>query len=561
MAESTKPAPETASKPAPPPAPKVAKVTIDGIEVEVPAGLNLIETAKKVGIAIPHYCYHPKLTIAANCRMCLVEVSTSPKLQPACQIGAADKMVVKTTTPKVKDQQRATLEWILLNHPVDCAICDQAGECYLQDYYMEYDAKPSRLAGQKVLQTKRKVLGPLVVLDQERCIKCTRCVRFMDEVAKEPQLGMFNRGSVEVIDTFPGKPLDSKYAGNTIDICPVGALLSRDFRFKARAYFLSATPSVCTGCERGCSTWIDHFDGVSYRYRPRENPKVNDVWMCDEGRLSYKYLSLNRLLEPRIGRGAAKSVSAAEAVAEAAKQLKPLAGSSGLAVLVSPLASLEDLLAAALLAREGLKVPAIYVGGRPKGDGDHYLIRPGKNPNLKALEWIAAGFGLALRSFEHLVDGVKKGDIKAIYAIGAEVPVEPAAAAQALRHAEVLVVQAFNEGPLTAEADVALPACPHSEDDGTFVNFEGHIQRFGRAYSPRGKSRPHWRWAAELLGALGIVASYASARDVFVELAKRVSELKDFPWDSLPTQLRGRGLNPLPGGTVDGRVAGYREYE
>jgi NADH-quinone oxidoreductase subunit G len=560
MAEPTKPS-DGAAKPPPAPGPKMVNVTIDGITVEVPAGLNLIEVGKKVGVSIPHYCYHPKLTIAANCRMCLVEVSTSPKLQPACQLGAADKLAIKTTTPRVKDQQRATLEWILLNHPVDCAICDQAGECYLQDYYMEYDAKPSRLTGPKVLQNKRQVLGPLVVLDQERCIKCTRCVRFMDEIPKEPQLGMFNRGSLEMIDTFPGKPLNSKYAGNTIDICPVGALLSRDFRFKARAYFLSTTPSVCTGCERGCSVWLDHFDGVTYRYRPRDNPKVNDVWMCDEGRLSYKYLSLNRLLEPRVGRAPGKKATSSQAVQDAASLLKTLTGSPGLAVLASPFVSVEDLLAGLFFASQGLKTSTLYIGGNARGEGDKFLIRPDKNPNRKALEWIAAAFGMQLRPFDDLVNALTKGEIKGVYALGTEVPMDSALAAAGLRSADTLVVQAINAGPIVDEAHVVLPASPHSEDDGTFVNFDGHVQRFARAYSPRGSSRPHWRWAAELMSAFGLIANYASSREVFKDLANRVPELKDFNWDSLPPQLRGKSLSPLPGGTVDGRIAGYREYE
>src|SRR5688572_25189585 len=219
-------------------------VTIDGKAIEFHPGTTIIRAALDHGVEIPYYCWHPRLSIAANCRMCLVESSTSPKLVPACQTAIAEGMAIKASSQKVKEQQRAVMEFLLLNHPVDCSICDQAGECKLQDYYMRYDHKSSRLErisgvddgpGMKVLRNKRKVLGPTVVLDQERCVLCTRCVRFMDEVAKEPQLGVFGRGSHETIDVFPGSALTSNYSGNVVDICPVGALLNRDFRFRARA--------------------------------------------------------------------------------------------------------------------------------------------------------------------------------------------------------------------------------------------------------------------------------------------------------------------------------------
>ena len=211
-------------------------MTVDGKELVAKPGENMIDAAKKVGSDIPYYCYHHRLSIAANCRMCLVEVSNSPKLVPACQTPMAEGMVIHTSSPRVQEMQRAVMEFLLLNHPVDCAICDQAGECKLEDYYQRHDYRSSRLEGEKLMRAKRKVLGPTVVLDQERCVQCTRCVRFMAEVAREPQLGMFGRGSAEYIDTFPGKQLDSNYSGNTVDICPVGALLNRDC-FRAGAGF------------------------------------------------------------------------------------------------------------------------------------------------------------------------------------------------------------------------------------------------------------------------------------------------------------------------------------
>jgi NADH-quinone oxidoreductase subunit G len=449
------------------------------------------------------------------------------------------------------------LEFLLLNHPVDCAICDQAGECKLQDYYVRYDFQPSRLDGPKVLKDKRKVLGPLVVLDQERCILCTRCVRFMSEVAKEPQLGMFGRGSEERIDVFPGASLDSNYSGNTVDICPVGALLNRDFRFRARAWFLSTAPTICTGCSRGCNSFVDFFGQDTYRYRPRENEQVNLSWMCDQGRLSYKYLNRERALKAQLGRHSeARPVESSEAVKWAASKLGALAHTPELAVLASPLASNEDLLACLAFAQEALGAKTVFVGGRPEGAGDHFLMTPDKNPNRLGLHWIAAGLGLKLRTFGELSEEIEAGRVKALYAIGTEAPLQPQPKPDWFERLELCVAQSINLDAFTAHCDVLLPASTHVEDEGSFVNLDGIIQRFRRAYPPRGSSQPNWKWASELSTALGRSTVYASAREVFRELAPRVQELASFDWDkAAPFAPR---ISPIPTG-ADGRPPGYRE--
>ncbi len=566
MAEENKPAAPAAAAPRPsgPPPPKnpgFVTCTIDGREVVVKPGTNVIEAASTVGVDIPYYCYHKRLSIAANCRMCLVEMSNTPggKLMPGCQMPVAEGITVRTDSPRVKDQQRATLEFLLLNHPVDCAICDQAGECKLQDYYMRHDQKPSRLDMPKLVKRKRVPLGPLITLDEERCILCTRCVRFMREVAKEPQLGVSQRGSRSFITTFPGKPLDSKYAGNTVDICPVGALTSSDFRFRGRVWYMSAARSVCTGCARGCNVHLDYLKDATYRYRPRENEAVNGEWMCDDGRLSYKYLNAPRALLAREGRGAARrEVPLPAATASAAAALRPHAASGQLAALFSPLASLEDLLAAAAVAKDGLGLTEVFVGGRPDGWQDDFLKRADENPNRRGLELVAAAFGLALRPFAELTDAVASGKVRALWAVGAEVPDEAAAAS--FSQLEALVCQAFGDAPLAREATVLLPAAPHSECDGTFVNFEGRAQRFELAYWPRGEAAPHWRLAANLAEALGLSLRFKSARDVWQQLGGRLAEaLPGFEWDSLPSTRRRRSLVPPPAGTVDGRLPGYRE--
>ena len=566
MSEKEQPKPAAAPPPGPPPKPQpknpgFVTATVDGREVVVKPGTNMIEAAKTVGSEIPYYCYHPRLTIAANCRMCLVEVSNAPKLQPACQTPLSEGLVVKTATARVKEQQRAVMEFLLLNHPVDCSICDQAGECKLQDYYMRYDHKPSRLEGSKILKSKRKVLGPQVVLDQERCILCTRCVRFMQEVAKEPQLGLFGRGSNERIDTFPGAALDSNYSGNTVDICPVGALLNRDFRFRARAWFLSSAPSVCTGCSRNCSTFVDFYGQDVYRYRPRENEAINKSWMCDHGRLTYKELNRDRALQPLAGRGPdARDVAKAEAAKVAATKLSALAGTPGLAVAISPNCTNENIMAAMSFAKDVLKVPHVHVSGRPTGAADHLLLTADRNANRKGLEWIAAGFGLQVKPFDELSRGIDGGAVKALWAVGGDVPEDLGAFTQIASRLELFVLQAQNESRLGAVADVLLPASSHVEDEGSVANQDGIVQRLRQAFPPKGESQPHWKWVSDLHAALGITTTWASAREVWRALSNRVPELASFEWDTkAPPAREARGLKPIPA-AADGRPPGYREY-
>jgi len=571
MADEKKPeAPAAAPKPPPPPGPPapppprnpgMVTALVDGREVVVKPGTTVIEAAQGMGIDVPYYCWHKRLSVAANCRMCLVEMSNAPggKLMPSCQVPLTEGVVVKTDTAKVKDQQRATLEFLLLNHPVDCSICDQAGECKLQDYYMQYDAQPSRLDIPKNVKGKRVELGPTVTLDQERCILCTRCVRFMREVAKNPQLGVANRGTRSVITTFPGKPLDDRYAGNVVDLCPVGALTASDFRFRGRVWFMSTARSVCAGCSRGCNVNLDYLDTTAYRLRPRENQAVNQEWMCDQGRTTYRALNAGRALAARLGRGAEGKAATRDAALAAAGQALQAARGQGLAVLISPVASLEDQLAACHVAKEALGVAAVHVGGQPDGWHDDFLKKADENPNRKGLELAAQAHGLAVRPFSDLVAAVKAGQVGAAWVVGAEVP--DAAGAEALAALPVLVVQAANEGPLAAAATVLLPASPHAEYDGTFVNFEGRPQRFEAAWHPRGDARPHHALCAGVGRALGLDLPWATARAVWLALSPRITGVSiwDFKWDSLPSVGRRKGHLPLAAGTVDGRLAGQRE--
>ncbi len=283
------------------------KLTIDGREVESPEGSTVIQAAEKLGIFIPRYCYHPGLSIAGNCRICLVDVEKNPKLQIACNTPVAPGMVVHTKNEKAEDGRRAVLEFLLANHPLDCPVCDQSGECDLQNFYMNFGLYDPRFREQKVKKKKAVALGPHVMLDQERCILCSRCVRFSDEISKTGEFGIFNRGDRAELGLYPGVVLDNPYSANVIDICPVGALTEREFRFKARVWYLSSAPSVCNGCSTGCNIDV-HFvldrphlnDGARVlRLKPRVNPDVNEWWMCDEGRFGFHWIDRERLTKVR----------------------------------------------------------------------------------------------------------------------------------------------------------------------------------------------------------------------------------------------------------------------
>ncbi len=366
--------------------PKTVRVEVDGRPVEADSRDNLIEAARRIGVQIPYFCYHPRLSIAGQCRMCLVETSDAPgRLVPGCQVRVKEGLKVVTTSPAVKENQRGCMEFHLVNHPVDCAICDESGECKLQDYYMEYDHQPTRIRTYKLNKPKREIFGPLVVYDAERCIMCTRCVRFMDEIAQEPQLAVVERGTYSLIATFPGQPLDSKYSGNTVDICPVGALLNRDFRFQSRVWFLNKSPSVCTGCANGCNVYVESRGTVAYRELPRRNEEVNQVWMCDDGRLTHHPVNENRVEWARQGRGeAAESVGPRLAVERAVELLKPVAGKGSIGIYISAQSTNEEAAAALLLGKE-LGAERYFLGGKPACDEDEFLIRADKNPPCMAV--------------------------------------------------------------------------------------------------------------------------------------------------------------------------------
>jgi len=372
------------------------KLTINGKEVEVPEGTNLIEAAKAAGADVPHYCYHPALSIAGQCRLCMVDIDKVPRPQIACNTQAAEGMVVHTETERVKETRRSMMEFHLINHPLDCPVCDQAGECFLQIYYMKHGLYDPRMTDEKVHKPKAVPLGPHVILDAERCILCSRCVRYCDEVTHTGELGIFHRGDHSEIGLFPGKTLENKYSGNVIDICPVGALTDRDFRFQVRVWYLDTAKSVCNGCARGCNIEVHtnkhrthHNQGRRVaRLKPRFNADVNKWWICDAGRYGFKWIDdKSRLAQPLHRAGAqATEVSWDRALPELVTALQRTRPEE-IGFLASPQMSNEDLWVLRRLAAElGVKNVDCRVPPRAAGDEDNFLIRADKNPNSRGAE-------------------------------------------------------------------------------------------------------------------------------------------------------------------------------
>src|SRR5512144_1060362 len=374
------------------------KLTIDGKEVEVAPGTNLIEAARRAGVEVPHYCYHPGLSIAGQCRLCMVDIEKVPRPQIGCNTQATDGMVVLTETDRVRETRQSIMEFHLINHPLDCPVCDQAGECWLQIYYMRHGLYDPRMVDEKVHKPKAVPLGPHVILDAERCILCSRCVRFCDEVTGTGELGIFNRGDHSEIGLFPGKTLENKYSGNVTDICPVGALTDRDFRFQVRVWYLDTAKSVCNGCARGCNVDVHtsrrrphHNQGKRVaRLKPRFNADVNKWWMCDEGRYGFGWIDDDsRLTAPSVregGRVAETTWDAAiAALATALRRYRP----EEIGIIASPQMSNEDLFALGALAKR-LAVASVdhRVPPAVPGSQDDFLIRADKNPNTRGAELI-----------------------------------------------------------------------------------------------------------------------------------------------------------------------------
>jgi NADH-quinone oxidoreductase subunit G len=483
----------------------VIAIQVDGKRYEVPQGRTILQALDDLGllgsdVVIPHYCWHPKLSIDGSCRMCQVEIKGQPKLQIACNTPVAEGMEITTQGARVEKARQAVMELLLVNHPLDCPICDQAGECRLQDYAFEYGVKHARTKEPRRPAKKALELGPTIVLDQERCILCRRCVRFCREIPGTGELGVFDRGDESVLEVFPGSKLDNAYSMNVADICPVGALTTRDFRFKIRVWFLEDVPSVCNGCSNGCNIWVSKHKTTVYRYLPRRNDQVNDTWICDAGRLSYKTQAEGRL-EHALLRG--ERVPLEQALERAAELLRDVRARAGRVVgIASPFASNEDLFSLRrLLGDLGAGAGVFAV---PRGASDDLLIKAEKAPNAA---------GARALGFEE--DGAP-GRADLGVALGHEL--EPAA----LAGFEALILIDTHDSPLARRADVALPARSFLEREGSFTNHARRVQRFALAVEPRFEARAAGEWLARIAAAAGLGGwrAHWDARAVSRELAR-----------------------------------------
>jgi NADH-quinone oxidoreductase subunit G len=519
---------------------------IDGQSVTVEDGLNLIQAAERLGIEIPHYCYHPGLSIAGNCRMCLVEIEKAPKLQIACNTRVAEGMVVRTQSDKVKHARAAVLEFLLINHPIDCPICDQAGECKLQDYYMDYDRQESRFALEdKVHKNKARDIGPLIMLDQERCILCTRCTRFLEEVTGTGELGVFQRGDHCAIDLFPDKRLTNAYSGNVADICPVGALTNKDFRFRARVWYLDHTASVCTSCATGCNIDIHHRRGEVLRFRPRHNPDVNQYWMCDEGRLSYKRLQgEGRLLQPVVRDGEAWAVrSWDDARALLRRRLAEIVathGAGAMAGIVSAQATNEEIHLFARLMRDALGAQVATLSwSPPDATRDDFLIDADKNPNSAGLRALVP----TASDLEQLLAQARSGVLRGLVLLRADLH---AARGSELLDAlgeslEFVAVLDTHFGPTAEIGDLLLPIATFAETDGTFINRAARVQRVHEAVAPPAQAARGWQLLSQLIGDVTGDAVPVDASAVFTELAAAHAAFRQLAYSRLGDQGQ-----PLP---------------
>jgi NADH-quinone oxidoreductase subunit G len=522
---------------------QLVNVQIDGVWHQFPKGTRLIEACEHVGSYVPRYCYHKKLSSPGNCRMCLIEmgfprlgpdrkpelgsdgkplINWMPRPQISCAQDVAEGIGVRTNSPLVKECQRGVMEFLLINHPLDCPICDQAGECRLQEFSVDFGTSKSRFLENKVKKPKNVVLGPRVTLDDERCILCSRCIRFCQEIAHDDVLGFVDRGSYTVLTAHPGKRLENNYSLNTVDICPVGALTSTDFRFKMRVWFLKETKSICTSCATGCNIVIGSREDVIYRLTPRENDRVNSSWMCDYGRLNFSYLeSERRLLEPQI-RSQGKLVAAdwPSAISQAALQLKQFAGPE-IAIVASGRMTNEELWLTSQLAKS-LEAQLIDIVPR-RGPGDSILLSEDRNPNTNGARLILGSTSEPGANLLAIADAVKSGQIKALAILKENtmhlgVPVE--------QFAQLPVFIAMNVLPneATKKATVVLPACGFTEKRGSMINGKGRLQRLNRAVRPPGNARDDWEILRDLLQAVGGGDSLLSIEDVFRQISETIPQ-------------------------------------
>jgi len=501
---------------------ELVNLTIDDVPVSVSKGTLVIEAAKQAGVLVPHYCYHPGLPVAGVCRMCLVEIEKQPKLAISCATQVAEGMVVKTQSAAAKSARTGVLEFLLINHPLDCPICDQAGECELQDFTFQEGRAGTRYSPDYPKRFNPvEDFGPDVLYVPNRCILCTRCVRFMEDVAREPVLNVSERGDRAYIGVHPETRLDHPWAGNVVDLCPVGSLLSKDFLHKARAWELDKTASVCTGCSQGCNVTLDTRENVVVRVRPRPNLEVNRYFICDHGRMNYRWMNRgDRIEAPLVKRGgelhATDWQDALERVTTTLRGAGPRVVS-----LVSPRASTEALFFARELFR-GLDWTGAFqvVMGEeaPLAGVPELALRAERAPNARGAELL--GYG---REYAAAIAAAESAAVVLVL----DEPDIPVRAAGTLIYAGTVLPERARD------ADVVLPIANVAEEDGSFVNRDGRVQRYAQAKPAPGMARPAWWVFSELGAALGHGEPGGSAAEAFERVAQAIDALRGLSYEQL----------------------------
>jgi NADH-quinone oxidoreductase subunit G len=483
-----------------------------------------------------------------------------PRPQICCAQDVAEGMGVRTNSPMVEECRKGVMEFLLINHPLDCPICDQAGECELQEFSVEYGAAGSRFLENKVKKPKAVELGPRVTLDDERCILCSRCVRFCNEIANDDVLGFVDRGSHTVLTAHPGKRLENNYSLNTVDLCPVGALTSSDFRFKMRVWFLKETKSFCTSCATGCNTLIGTREDIVYRQTPRENDHVNSCWMCDYGRLNFKYLEAeNRILEPEIRNGSDRAAAEwKSAISHAAMQLRQFGGAS-VAIIASGRMTNEELWLTRKIA-DLLDVRYIDIVPR-SGESDDILLSGDRNPNTTGARFILKLEKEPGAKLPAIVKAVNSGAIRALLALG-ENPITFGISTEQLSNLSAFVAMDILSNAATEHATVVLPASGFAEKRGSMINGDGHLQRLNRAVRPPGNARDDWEILRDLLQALGGSNGIYTIEDVFRQMsaeAPQFAKLTLSKIGDLGVRVIEENESPLP--PVDPKAEDIEEAE
>ena len=520
----------------------LVNVQVNGQWLKFPKGTRMIEALRQASVDVPHYCYHPKLSSPGNCRMCLVEtgmparpapgtsevekdehgfakIMWSPRAAIACANTISEGLGIRTESKLVEECRKGVMEFLLINHPLDCPICDQAGECSLQEFSVEHGRGTSRFQENKVKKPKHKQIGPRITLDDERCIMCSRCIRFTSEIADDPVLGFTERGSYTVLTTHPDKELANNYSLNTVDICPVGALTSSDFRFSMRVWFLKDTKSICTGCARGCNMDIGSRNEVIHRQTPRENNDVNSAWMCDAGRLDFHYVNSEaRLTQPTIKEhGTHRAATWQDALAKAATALQS-AQPSQIAMIASGRMTNEELF---LTKRLAISLGVTHLDIVPRtGEADNYLVHADKNPNTAGARLILGtepGSQLAA-----IRDKVDCGEVTTVIALQENLLGEAGFTAAQLGKLQSFIACHILANPSAEQAHVVLPLAAYAEKRGSLINATGRLQRLNKATEPAGEARSDWEVLRDLTLAVSGQNGLYSIEDVFKSMASAI---------------------------------------